>query len=144
MQNVSISVLSISKYSALIPNLFQKKNREKKVFLSVLQFQRQSTEGTSFMLFALAMMGNGTYGLSVIVVLPALKGSKQNFIIKHLAWLISSTGVLILDFFVSFSDRRLCLSDACFLREATTENTETGGHHDRALKVFVCFVSDLS
>ncbi|KAK5868340.1 hypothetical protein PBY51_009366 [Eleginops maclovinus] len=64
-------------------------------------FQRQSTEGTSYMLFALAMMGNGTYGVSVIVVLPALKGSKQTFIIKHLAWLIGSLGVLILDFFVT-------------------------------------------
>uniref|UniRef100_A0A8C2ZM48 Lysosomal amino acid transporter 1 homolog n=1 Tax=Cyclopterus lumpus TaxID=8103 RepID=A0A8C2ZM48_CYCLU len=64
-------------------------------------FQRQSTEGTSYLLFALAMMGNGTYGVSVIVVLPALKGSKQTFIIKHLAWLIGSLGVLILDFFVT-------------------------------------------
>lgn len=54
------------------------------------------------MLFALAMMGNGTYGLSVIVVLPALAGSKQTFILKHLAWLIGSLGVLLLDFFVSF------------------------------------------
>ncbi|KAM7399519.1 hypothetical protein PAMP_018786 [Pampus punctatissimus] len=64
-------------------------------------FQRQSTEGTSYLLFALAMMGNGTYGLSVVVVLPALRGSKQTFIIKHLAWLIGSLGVLILDFFVT-------------------------------------------
>ncbi|XP_035478511.1 lysosomal amino acid transporter 1 homolog [Scophthalmus maximus] len=64
-------------------------------------FRRQSTEGTSYLLFALAMMGNGTYGLSVIVVLPALRGSKQTFIIKHLAWLIGSLGVLILDFFVT-------------------------------------------
>ncbi|XP_056297817.1 lysosomal amino acid transporter 1 homolog [Pseudoliparis swirei] len=64
-------------------------------------FQRQSTEGTSYLLFALAMMGNGTYGFSVIVVLPALKGSKQTFIIKHLAWLIGSLGVLLLDFFVT-------------------------------------------
>ncbi|XP_075998064.1 lysosomal amino acid transporter 1 homolog [Genypterus blacodes] len=64
-------------------------------------FQRQSTEGTSFMLFALAMMGNGTYGLSVILVLPALRDSKQTFIIKHLAWLIGSLGVLVLDFFVT-------------------------------------------
>ncbi|XP_064819600.1 lysosomal amino acid transporter 1 homolog [Oncorhynchus masou masou] len=53
------------------------------------------------MLFALAMMGNGTYGLSVIVVLPALAGSKQAFILKHLAWLIGSLGVLLLDFFVT-------------------------------------------
>ncbi|XP_029965294.1 lysosomal amino acid transporter 1 homolog [Salarias fasciatus] len=64
-------------------------------------FQRQSTEGTSYLLFALAMMGNGTYGLSVIVVLPALRGSKHSFIIKHLAWLIGSMGVLVLDFLVT-------------------------------------------
>ncbi|CAJ1065738.1 lysosomal amino acid transporter 1 homolog [Xyrichtys novacula] len=64
-------------------------------------YQRQSTEGTSYLLFALAMMGNGTYGLSVVVVLPALRGSKQSFIIKHLAWLIGSLGVLILDFLVT-------------------------------------------
>ncbi|XP_049581468.1 lysosomal amino acid transporter 1 homolog [Syngnathus scovelli] len=64
-------------------------------------FQRKSTEGTSYLLFALAMMGNGTYGLSVIMVLPTLKDSKQKFIIKHLAWLIGSQGVLVLDFFVT-------------------------------------------
>ncbi|XP_055003678.1 LOW QUALITY PROTEIN: lysosomal amino acid transporter 1 homolog [Boleophthalmus pectinirostris] len=64
-------------------------------------FQRQSTEGTSYLLFILAMMGNGTYGLSVMLVLPALRGSKQAFIINHLAWLIGSMGVLILDFFVT-------------------------------------------
>ncbi|XP_041796756.1 lysosomal amino acid transporter 1 homolog [Chelmon rostratus] len=64
-------------------------------------FQRQSTQGTSYLLFALAMMGNGTYGLSVIAVLPSLKGSKQTFIIKHLAWLIGSLGVLILDLLVT-------------------------------------------
>lgn len=64
-------------------------------------FQRQSTEGTSYLLFALAMMGNGTYGLSVMLVLPALRGSKKTFIINHLAWLIGSMGVLVLDFFVT-------------------------------------------
>uniref|UniRef100_A0A3B4ASA3 Solute carrier family 66 member 1 n=1 Tax=Periophthalmus magnuspinnatus TaxID=409849 RepID=A0A3B4ASA3_9GOBI len=64
-------------------------------------FQRQSTEGTSYLLFALAMMGNGTYGLSVMLVLPALRGSKHAFIMNHLAWLIGSMGVLILDFFVT-------------------------------------------
>ncbi|KAG5837049.1 lysosomal amino acid transporter 1 homolog [Anguilla anguilla] len=64
-------------------------------------FKRQSTEGTSYWLFALAMLGNGTYGLSIIVVLPALKGSKSLFILNHLAWLIGSLGVLLLDFFIS-------------------------------------------
>ncbi|KAG9338727.1 hypothetical protein JZ751_025396 [Albula glossodonta] len=64
-------------------------------------FKRQSTEGTSYLLFALAMLGNGTYGLSLIVVLPALNGSKSLFILNHLAWLIGSLGVLFLDFFIS-------------------------------------------
>ncbi|CAL8373024.1 lysosomal amino acid transporter 1 homolog isoform X2 [Gadus morhua] len=64
-------------------------------------FRRHSTEGTSYLLFALAMMGNGTYGLSVIVVLPALKGSRRAFLLKHLPWLIGSLGVLVLDFFVT-------------------------------------------
>ncbi|KAJ8280472.1 hypothetical protein GJAV_G00054980 [Gymnothorax javanicus] len=64
-------------------------------------YQRQSTEGTSYWLFALAMLGNGTYGLSLIVVLPALKGSKGLFILRHLAWLIGSLGVLFLDFIIT-------------------------------------------
>lgn len=68
----------------------------------LLQFRRQSTEGVSYTMFTLAMLGNGAYGLSVIVVLPALKGSKRTFIIKHLAWLISCMGVFVLDGFVSF------------------------------------------
>ncbi|XP_029111314.1 lysosomal amino acid transporter 1 homolog [Scleropages formosus] len=64
-------------------------------------FKRQSTEGTSYLLFALCMLGNGTYGLSLIVVLPALTGSKSTFILNHLAWLIGSLGVLLLDVFIS-------------------------------------------
>lgn len=57
-------------------------------------------------MFTLAMLGNGTYGLSVIVVLPALKDSKRTFVIKHLAWLISCVGVLVLDGFVSLASVR--------------------------------------
>lgn len=72
----------------------------------LLQFQRQSTEGVSYTMFTLAMLGNGTYGLSVIVVLPALKDSKRTFVIKHLAWLISCMGVLVLDGFVSLGSVR--------------------------------------
>ncbi|XP_061683298.1 lysosomal amino acid transporter 1 homolog [Syngnathoides biaculeatus] len=64
-------------------------------------FQRQSTEGTSYLLFALVMIGNLSYCLSIIMALPATKESKQNLIIKHLAWLIGSLGVLILDVFVT-------------------------------------------
>ncbi|KAL2096499.1 hypothetical protein ACEWY4_008647 [Coilia grayii] len=66
-----------------------------------INFKRQSTEGTSYLLFFLAMLGNGTYGLSLMAMLPALKGSKATFILNHLAWLIGSLGVLFLDFFVT-------------------------------------------
>ncbi|XP_039613022.1 lysosomal amino acid transporter 1 homolog [Polypterus senegalus] len=64
-------------------------------------FKRKSTEGTSYYLFALAMMGNGTYGLSLVVKLPGLKEPTHLFITKHLAWLIGSFGVLFLDFFMT-------------------------------------------
>ncbi|XP_048121402.1 lysosomal amino acid transporter 1 homolog [Alosa alosa] len=66
-----------------------------------INFKRQSTEGTSYLLFFLAMLGNGTYGLSLMVMLPALKSSRVTFILNHLAWLIGSLGVLFLDFFVT-------------------------------------------
>lgn len=64
-------------------------------------FQRQSTEGTSYLLFALAMLGNTTYGLSVIVKVPKNKASAQNYILHHLAWLIGSFGVLLVDFLIT-------------------------------------------
>ncbi|MGH0131712.1 UNVERIFIED_CONTAM: hypothetical protein FKN15_036389 [Acipenser sinensis] len=58
-------------------------------------FKRKSTEGTSYLLFALAMMGNSTYGLSLLVKLPGLKGPKNIFILDHLAWLIGSFGTTL-------------------------------------------------
>ncbi|KAJ3590454.1 hypothetical protein NHX12_008405 [Muraenolepis orangiensis] len=63
----------------------------------------RSTEGTSYLLYALTTTGNVTYGLSVIMVLPALRGSRRAFILKHLPWLIHSLAALVLDFFVSLS-----------------------------------------
>ncbi|NXP74189.1 LAAT1 protein, partial [Ramphastos sulfuratus] len=66
-------------------------------------FQRRSTEGTSYLLFALAMMGNCTYGLSLVLKMPATKSSQALYFVHHLPWLIGSFGVLFLDVFVSFS-----------------------------------------
>ncbi|XP_067851453.1 lysosomal amino acid transporter 1 homolog isoform X2 [Heptranchias perlo] len=62
-------------------------------------FQRKSTEGTSYLLFALAMLGNTTYGLSVVVKVPENKASAKKYVLHHLAWLIGSFGVLLVDFF---------------------------------------------
>ncbi|KAG9494165.1 lysosomal amino acid transporter 1 homolog [Eleutherodactylus coqui] len=64
-------------------------------------FQRKSTEGTSYLLFALAMLGNFTYGLSLVLKLPAIQHNKNRYILHHLPWLIGSFGVLVLDFFIT-------------------------------------------
>ncbi|NXS99756.1 LAAT1 protein, partial [Jacana jacana] len=64
-------------------------------------FQRRSTEGTSYLLFALAMMGNCTYGLSLVLKMPAAESFRTPYFLHHLPWLIGSFGVLFLDIFVS-------------------------------------------
>ncbi|KAL7990945.1 hypothetical protein Chor_014375 [Crotalus horridus] len=67
-------------------------------------FQRRSTDGTSYLLFALAMIGNGTYGLSLVLKLPATQYLISLYFWHHLPWFIGSFGVLLLDIFVSFSN----------------------------------------
>ncbi|KAE8604109.1 hypothetical protein XENTR_v10014576 [Xenopus tropicalis] len=64
-------------------------------------FHRKSTEGTSYLLFALAMLGNCTYGTSLLLKLPAVGHHTSQYIMHHLPWLIGSFGVLILDFFMT-------------------------------------------
>ncbi|KGL78134.1 Lysosomal amino acid transporter 1, partial [Tinamus guttatus] len=64
-------------------------------------FRRRSTEGTSYVLFALAMMGNGTYGLSLVLKMPAAESFRALYFLHRLPWLIGSFGVLFLDIFVS-------------------------------------------
>ncbi|NXG63012.1 LAAT1 protein, partial [Hemiprocne comata] len=64
-------------------------------------FQRRSTEGTSYLLFALAMMGNCTYGLSLVLKMPATKPLQALYLLHHLPWLVGSFGVLFLDVFVT-------------------------------------------
>ncbi|KAM8804841.1 lysosomal amino acid transporter 1 homolog [Eudromia elegans] len=64
-------------------------------------FQRRSTEGTSYVLFALAMMGNGMYGLSLVLKMPAAESFRALYFLHHLPWLLGSFGVLFLDIFVT-------------------------------------------
>ncbi|XP_035190630.1 uncharacterized protein LOC118171539 isoform X1 [Oxyura jamaicensis] len=64
-------------------------------------FQRRSTEGTSYLLFALAMLGNCTYGLSLVLKMPATKSFQALYFLHHLPWLIGSFGVLFLDILVT-------------------------------------------
>ncbi|XP_009277372.1 PREDICTED: putative uncharacterized protein PQLC2L [Aptenodytes forsteri] len=64
-------------------------------------FRRRSTEGTSYLLFALAMMGNCTYGLSLVLKMPAAESFRAPYFLHHLPWLIGSFGVLFLDIFMT-------------------------------------------
>ncbi|XP_043852043.1 lysosomal amino acid transporter 1 homolog isoform X1 [Dromiciops gliroides] len=64
-------------------------------------FQRKSTQGISYSLFALVILGNTTYGLSVLLKNPESGQSESNFLLHHLPWLIGSLGVLLLDIIIS-------------------------------------------
>ncbi|XP_015268078.1 PREDICTED: lysosomal amino acid transporter 1 homolog isoform X2 [Gekko japonicus] len=65
-------------------------------------FQRKSTSGISYSLFALVMLGNTLYGVSVLLKNPDLGQGEASYIVHHLPWLIGSLGVLSLDIFISF------------------------------------------
>ncbi|KAM8862915.1 lysosomal amino acid transporter 1 homolog isoform 2-T2 [Spinachia spinachia] len=64
-------------------------------------FKRKSTEGVSFFLFALVILGNTTYGLSVLLKNPDDGQGEKSYMIHHLPWLIGSLGTLSLDLFIS-------------------------------------------
>lgn len=67
-----------------------------------LQFKRKSTEGVSYFLFALVILGNVTYGLSVLLKNPERGQGEESYMVHHLPWLIGSLGTLTLDLIVSF------------------------------------------
>uniref|UniRef100_A0A3B4ZWR6 Lysosomal amino acid transporter 1 homolog n=1 Tax=Stegastes partitus TaxID=144197 RepID=A0A3B4ZWR6_9TELE len=64
-------------------------------------FKRKSTEGVSYFLFALVILGNTTYGLSVLLKNPDQGQGESNYLIHHLPWLIGSLGTLSLDLIIS-------------------------------------------
>ncbi|KFV85258.1 Lysosomal amino acid transporter 1, partial [Struthio camelus australis] len=64
-------------------------------------YKRKSTVGVSFSLFALVMLGNTLYGVSVLLKNPEPGQSESNYILHHLPWLIGSLGVLSLDAIIS-------------------------------------------
>ncbi|XP_034445606.1 lysosomal amino acid transporter 1 homolog isoform X1 [Hippoglossus hippoglossus] len=65
-------------------------------------FKRKSTEGVSYFLFALVILGNTTYGLSVLLKNPDDGQGEKSYMIHHLPWLIGSLGTLSLDVLISF------------------------------------------
>lgn len=64
-------------------------------------FKRKSTEGVSYFLFALVILGNTTYGLSVLLKNPDGGQGESSYMIHHLPWLIGSLGTLTLDLIIS-------------------------------------------
>ncbi|KAM4651929.1 lysosomal amino acid transporter 1 homolog isoform 1-T3 [Discoglossus pictus] len=63
-------------------------------------FRRRSTEGLALSLFSLIVIGNLTYGLSVLLKKPDKGQCEGNYIVHHLPWLIGSLGVMTLDFII--------------------------------------------
>ncbi|XP_015243073.1 lysosomal amino acid transporter 1 homolog [Cyprinodon tularosa] len=64
-------------------------------------FKRKSTEGVSYFLFALVILGNTTYGLSVLLKNPEHGQGERSYLVHHLPWLIGSLGTLTLDLIIS-------------------------------------------
>lgn len=65
-------------------------------------YKRKSTSGVSYSLFALVMLGNSLYGLSVLLKNPEPGQSQGDYVLHHLPWLVGSLGVLALDVVISF------------------------------------------
>ncbi|XP_048470968.1 lysosomal amino acid transporter 1 homolog [Rhincodon typus] len=64
--------------------------------------KRKSTEGISPLLFSLMILGNLTYGLSVLLKDPRQGQSKGNYVVHHLPWLIGSLGTMGFDMIILF------------------------------------------
>ncbi|NXG66989.1 LAAT1 protein, partial [Hemiprocne comata] len=65
-------------------------------------YKRKSTTGVSYSLFALVMLGNLLYGLSVLLKNPEPGQGEGDYVLHHLPWLVGSLGVLSLDVVISF------------------------------------------
>ncbi|XP_034027878.1 lysosomal amino acid transporter 1 homolog [Thalassophryne amazonica] len=64
-------------------------------------YKRKSTEGVSYFLFALVILGNITYGSSVLLKNPERGQSEASYVVHHLPWLIGSLGTFLLDLTIS-------------------------------------------
>ncbi|KAM9344283.1 lysosomal amino acid transporter 1 homolog isoform 1-T2 [Pholidichthys leucotaenia] len=64
-------------------------------------FRRKSTEGVSYFLFALVILGNMLYGLSVLLKNPDMNQAENSYLVHHLPWLVGSLGTLSLDLIIS-------------------------------------------
>uniref|UniRef100_S4RKI3 Solute carrier family 66 member 1 n=1 Tax=Petromyzon marinus TaxID=7757 RepID=S4RKI3_PETMA len=60
-------------------------------------YKRHSVEGVSLALFMLTILGNSTYGTSLVLKAPRPGETEGQAIVAHLPWLIGSFGTLLLD-----------------------------------------------
>ncbi|KAG2459123.1 LAAT1 protein, partial [Polypterus senegalus] len=67
------------------------------------KFKRKSTKGLSYFLIALVILGNATYGVSVLLKNPDRGQTEGDYVVHHIPWLIGSLGTLSLDLIVSFN-----------------------------------------
>ncbi|KFV07367.1 Lysosomal amino acid transporter 1, partial [Tauraco erythrolophus] len=56
-------------------------------------YKRKSTVGVSYSLFALVMLGNSLYGLSVLLKNPEPGQGEGNYVLKHLPWTLTSSQI---------------------------------------------------
>lgn len=68
----------------------------------ITNFRRRSTEGLALSLFLMVIVGNLTYGLSILLKNPDKGQSEANYIEHHLPWLVGSLGVMTLDVIIIF------------------------------------------
>ncbi|OCT73441.1 hypothetical protein XELAEV_18036418mg [Xenopus laevis] len=64
------------------------------------EFKRKSTEGLAPTLFLLVIVGNVTYGASVLLKNPESDQSEGTYVVRHLPWLTGSLGAVFLDLII--------------------------------------------
>ncbi|KAK7476092.1 hypothetical protein BaRGS_00032646 [Batillaria attramentaria] len=55
-------------------------------------YKRKSTEGVSSLMFVMTVLGNATYGASILI-----RSVEEIYILRHLPWLVGSLGIIFLD-----------------------------------------------
>ncbi|KAM4015186.1 lysosomal amino acid transporter 1 homolog isoform 1-T2 [Anomaloglossus baeobatrachus] len=66
----------------------------------VTNFRRRSTAGLALSLFCMVIVGNLTYGLSILLKNPDHGQTEANYIVHHVSWLIGSLGVMCMDIII--------------------------------------------
>jgi len=108
----------------------------------VKNYRRRSTGGLSFVMFLMAILGNTTYALSVLLAAwqpylydsqtPPNRISTSAFMVDKLPWLVGSVGTLVFDMTIFFQfwyygDKRLSIREDSGCSMASEEDALLGG-----------------